>query len=43
MMTTEINPEERKALLARQIAQIVVAGARVESQSDMMAIIYTSD
>lgn len=33
------SAEERKAILAQQIAMSVGAGARVESQSDFMAVL----
>lgn len=39
--TTMRAPEERKALLARHVAQSVARGARVESQSDYQAVLVT--
>ena len=38
-MSTAISMQERKALLARQVAMSVGSGARVESQSDTMAVL----
>ncbi|MPZ23675.1 MAG: hypothetical protein GEU28_09040 [Dehalococcoidia bacterium] len=33
------SPEERRAVLAQHVAQAVASGARVQSQSDAMAVV----
>jgi len=39
MEATIKRADERKALLAQEVARAVAAGARVESQSDFMAVV----
>ena len=39
MAVQQKTPEERKAILAQQVQLAVARGARVESQSDAMAVV----